>query len=307
MKKKVSFTGLVAAAHTPFKADGSLNLKAVERQAEHLARNGIAGVFVGGSTGESASLTVPERLALAERWAAVLKGGAMPLIVHVGHNSMADAATLAAQAERLGAAAISALAPSYFKPGSVARLVECFEPVVRAAPRTPFYYYDIPSMTGVSLSVPAFLAEARRRLPTLAGIKYTCADLMQMQECLRADGGRWDILFGCDEHLLAGLALGTRGAVGSSYNFAAPVYLRLIRAFEAGDLASAREEQWRSVRLIRALATLGYMGAAKAVMGMLGVDVGPARAPNGNPAPAQRRQLRKDLEALGFFEWIKGK
>ncbi|MBM4154611.1 MAG: N-acetylneuraminate lyase [Lentisphaerae bacterium] len=306
MKKRISFTGLIAAAHTPFKADGALNLKAVERQAEHLARNGLSGVFVGGSTGESHSLTVPERLALSERWAAVLKGSAMPLIVHVGHNCTSDAATLAAQAERLGAAAISALAPSYFKPGNVTRLIECFAPVVRAAPRTPFYYYDIPSMTGVSLPVPAFLAEARRWLPTLAGIKYTCADLMQMQECMRADGGRWDILFGVDEHLLAGLALGARGAVGSSYNFAAPLYLRLIRAFEAGDLAAAREQQWRSVRLIRTLASLGYMGAAKAVMGMLGVDVGPARAPNGNPSPAQRRQLRKDLEALGFFGWIRG-
>ena len=303
--KKISFEGLIAAVHTPFKTDGSLNLRAVEAQAEHLSRNGIGGVFVGGSTGESHSLTVPERLALAERWAAVLRGTGLPLIVHVGHTCIGDAATLAAHAERLGAAAISALAPSYFKPANVARLVECFEPVVRAAPHTPFYYYDIPSMTGVSLSVPAFLAAARRRLPTLVGIKYTCADLMQMQECMRADGGRWDVLFGVDEHLLAGLALGARGAVGSSYNFAAPIYLRLIRAFEAGDLAAAREHQWRSVRMIRALATLGYMGAAKAVMGMLGVDVGPARAPNGNPTPAQRRQLRRDLEAMGFFEWIR--
>ena len=82
----------------------------------------------------------------------------------------------------------------------------------------------------------------------------------------------------------------------------APVYLRLIRAFEAGDLASAREQQWKSVRLIRTLATLGYMGAAKAVMGMLGVDVGPPRLPNTALEPAQSVTLRRELEALGFFE-----
>ena len=304
MKKRIVFTGLIAAAHTPFAADGSLKLAAVDAQAEHLVGNGLDGVFIGGSTGEAHSMTVAERLALTERWAAVLRGSDMPLIVHVGHNSMGDAAALAAQAERLGAAAIAALAPSYYKPAGAERLVACFEPVARAAPNTPFYYYDVPAMTGVTVPVPEFLAAARRRLPTLAGVKYTSPDLMQMQRCMRADRGRWDILFGTDEHLLAGLALGARGAVGSSYNFAAPVYRRLIRAFEAGDLAAAREEQWKSVQLIRVLADTGYMAAAKAVMRMLGVEIGPARVPHAPLTPARTRALRAELEQIGFFDWI---
>ena len=68
--------------------------------------------------------------------------------------------------------------------------------------------------------------------------------------------------FGCDEFLLAALALGAKGAVGSSFNFAAPIYLRLIAAFERGDLVTAREEQFRSVQIIQLLASYGYMGAA---------------------------------------------
>src|SRR5207253_2841920 len=87
--------------------------------------------------------------------------------------------------------------------------------------------------------------------------------------------GPWDIPWGCDQYLLAAIALGALGAVGSTYNFSAPIYLRLISAFERGDLASAREEQWRSVRLIQLLERYRFMGAAKAVMGMLGVPVGP--------------------------------
>jgi hypothetical protein len=79
--------------------------------------------------------------------------------------------------------------------------------------------------------------------------------------------------------MLGALAMGAKGAVGSGFNFAAPIYNRLLAAFQRGDLAAAREEQFRGVRIIQIFAGLGYMGAAKAAMKMLGVDVGPARLP----------------------------
>ena len=145
----------------------------------------------------------------------------------------------------------------------------------------------------------------RSKIPTLAGLKFTNPDLMAYQFCLRADGGRWDVPFGVDEHFLGALAMGARGAVGSGFNFAAPVYHRLIKAFTAGDLAAAREEQFRGVRLIQLFAGLGYMAAAKAAMRMLGVDVGPARLPNNQLSPEEITRLRADLEAMGFFAWVK--
>lgn len=298
--------GLVAAAHTPFKADGSLHLCAVERQAAHYARNGIATVFIGGSTGESHSLTLDERQRLARRWIEVVRGTPMKVVVHVGSNCLADARTLAAQAQELGAAAISALAPSYFKPRSVALLAAGCAEIAGGAPGLPFYFYDIPVLTGVSLSMPELLETGRATIPNLAGIKWTNPDLYSYQLCRHLPGA-FDLPWGNDEYLLAALALGARGAVGSTYCFAAPIYTRLWKAFDAGDLETARKEQYRSVLLVRALAGApgGYMGAAKSLMGMLGVDVGPARLPNGNPTADQAKQLRADLEKLGFWEWIR--
>lgn len=298
--------GLVAATHTPFAGDGSLALDVVPRQAEHLLAQGVTKVFIGGSTGESLSLTVEERLALAERWRDVVRGTELRLIVHVGANCLPDAIALAAQAERLGAVAISAVAPSYFKPRNAAVLVETMALIAAAAPATPFYYYDIPQLTGIAGWLPEVLAMAATRIPTLAGIKFSGPDLVSYQYCLRADGGRWDVPYGMDECLLAALALGASGAIGSSYNFAAPVSLRLWRAFASGDLATARLEQWRSVQLIRLLADFGYMAAAKAVMEMLGVPVGQPRLPNASLSDEQRRELRARLEAIGFFEWVRG-
>ncbi len=296
--------GLVAATHTPFHEDGTLRLEVIEAQAAHLLRWGVTTLFINGSTAESSSLTVAERLALAERWFQVARGTALRLVVHVGANCVEDSKTLAAQAQGLGAAAIGALAPSYFKPRSVEVLVETMAAISAAAPETPFYYYDIPSLTGVNLPVTAFLEQAPERIPALAGVKFTNPDLMAYQFCLRAAGGRWDLPWGVDQHYLGALAMGARGAVGSGFNFAAPVYHRLMAAFERGDLAAAREQQFRGVRLIQLFDGLGYMAAAKAAMKMLGVDVGPPRLPNARLTPAQESGLRSDLEAMGFFDWV---
>lgn len=298
-------TGLVAATHTPFQSDGTLHLGAIERQAEHLLKTGVSTVFVGGSTGESHSLTVIERQSLAKRWSEVIQGTTLQLVIHVGSNCLSDSQALATQAQSLKATAISALSPSYFKPKSLDTLIACCQAIASSAPQTPFYFYDIPVLTGVSFSMPEFLEKAPKLVPSLAGIKFTNSDLMAYQKCLQFQNRRFDIPWGVDEYLLAALALGAKGAVGSSYNFAAPIYLNVIAAFEKGDLEAARQYQLQSVQLIELLARYGYMAAAKATMGFLGVDVGPARLPNSNLPADQLAALRSELTTLGFFDWVK--
>lgn len=295
--------GLVAATHTPFHADGSLKLAAVERQAAHLSENGVRIAFIGGSTGESSSLSLEERKALAQRWMEVARGSELKVVIHVGSNALVDARALAAQAQQLGAPAIAALAPSYFKPRTLDALIGCCAEIAAAAPETPFYFYDIPVLTGVSQPMPEFLEKAPARIPTLAGIKFTNPDLMAYLQCLNT--GDFDVPWGIDEWMLGALATGAKGGVGSGFNFAAPVYHQLIAAFEKGDMAAARTAQHHGVQLVALLARYGYMGAAKATMAMLGVDVGQARLPNLSLDETQIARLRGDLETLGFFDWLK--
>jgi N-acetylneuraminate lyase len=249
-------------------------------------------------------LTVEERQSLAEAWRRAAQGTDFKVVIHVGHNCVADARRLAAHAESIGAPAIAALSPSYFKPANPPALVEVLSEVAAAAPQTPFYFYDIPSWTGVSSPVRQLLELASRQIPTFRGIKYTNQDLAQLQVALRFENGRYDILWGCDEALLAGWALGCRGAVGSTYNFAAPIYLRIIDAFQRGDWQTARDEQAKAVEMVLAIAKFGFTPAAKSVMGMIGVDCGPARLPLTPLDSKQIAQLREELTQLGFFEWI---
>jgi len=304
MSRFAKIQGLVAATHTPFDERGELSLDPIATQAEHLVRNGVKYAFIGGTTGESSSLTVEERKKLAVRWLEVSKGSELQVIVHVGSNSLQDAVELAKQAQHLGATATSALAPSYFKPANAATLAQSMATIAAAAPELPFYYYEIPSMTGLGVSPSAFLSEAADRIPNLAGLKFTSNNLMEYQLCLRFDEGVFDVPFGFDEMLLGALALGAQGAVGSSFNFAAPVYHQVVKAFDLGDLETAREYQFRSVCLIQILASYGYMGAAKATMKMLGVDVGSPRLPNATLSADRVVQLQRDLEKLGFFDWV---
>lgn len=295
--------GLIAPPHTPMHSDGSVNLEAIERYADILAANGVKGVFVCGTTGEFASLMVDERMRVAGRWIEA-SGDAFKVIVHVGSTCLADARALASHAQETGADAIAAVPPYYVKPASVDDLVEFCSRIASAAPELPFYYYHIPSMSGVDVEVADFLAKGSGRIPNLAGAKFTHEDLMDFGRCVRLADGAFNVLFGRDEVLLSALAHGARGAVGTTYNYAAPIYLRLMEAFEAGDMSGARSEQARAVEMIEVLSKAGgALSCGKAVMKMLGLECGPVRPPLRNPSEEEIAALRSELERIGFFDY----
>lgn len=288
---------LIAAPVTPFTPDGDLALDAVEALAEWLVRQGVDGVFVNGTTGESHSLSPTERQQLAERWVAVLRGSGLRCIIHVGANALREARELAVHAQRIGASGIAALAPSYFKPADVETWVECSAYVASGAPDLPFHAYDLPAMTGIHLASDRFLIEATRRIPTMAGLKFSNPDLILLQRCVAALGRRQEVLYGCDELLLSAVALGATGAVGSTYNLAVPLYRALQRAAAAGDWDLARRAQRHAVRMVDILARHGYLGSLKAVLAHQGVAVGPVRLPLRSPDAAGVGSLLADWEA----------
>lgn len=296
----IHLSGLIAAAYSPFRADGDLNLPVIDDLAGLYRESGVAGVFICGTTGESHSLTVRERQQIAERWMKA-SDERLPVIVHVGHNCQRDAMTLAAQAEAVGAQAIAAMAPSYFRPERLEDLIEFLAPIAEAAPNLPFYFYDIPGMTGVRFPGDHFLRLGELRIANLKGIKYTSDDFMAFQACLEMRRGAYDILFGCDELLLSGLAFGARGAVGSTYNYAAPVSLRVIEAWDQGDLPQARTEQHKTVQLVRVLSEFGVLRAGKAIMGLLGIDCGPVRSPMRPMTSEETRELYDRIRDYDIF------
>jgi N-acetylneuraminate lyase len=297
MKPRLS--GLVAAPFTAMLPDGSLNLDAIQRQADALVANRVSGAFICGTTGEGLSLTNAERRQVAERWVAAA-AGRLQVIVHVAHGSVDESRALAAHAQQIGADACATVGPTFFRPASVERLVEYCARVAAGARNLPFYYYHMPVMTGVNLPMPEFLKVASRQIPNLAGIKFTDENLMSYTQCLNFEDGRFNILFGRDEILLAALALGATGAVGSTYNYMAPVYHRVMEAFARGDLETARRHQMLSIQIIAVMARHGGLPAGKAMMSLVGIDCGPVRPPLQNLSREQFATLRQELQNAGF-------
>jgi len=298
------FAGLIPATYTPLAADGAVDVDAIAPLTEQLLADGVSGLYVCGSTGEGVSLAADERRQVAKAFMAAARCR-VPVIVHVGHDSLAEAAALAAHAADIGVDAISAMPPCYFPIRDAAMVVESAAAVAAAAPKLPFYYYHIPAMTGVAIDVVEFLKQAGDRIPNFAGVKYTANTLHEFQECVALDGGRFEMLSGYDEMLLPALAVGARAAVGSTFNVASPLYRRLIAAFTAGDLDRARQEQLRAVAMIRVLMRFPFHPAMKAVLAMIGTPCGHCRPPLPRLSRADEERLRESLEAIGFFSWAR--
>ena len=299
---KQRYTGLIAATFTPMHDDGTLRLERVGPVVEFLHRSGIRAIYVVGSTGEGVSLSVRERREAAVAFVQAAKGR-MPVIVQVGHTSLVEARELAAHAQEIGADAVSAVPPFYFKPTSAANLADCMAQIAGGAPKLPFYYYHVPSITSVGLDLVDFIHIARKRMPTFAGIKYTAPTVHEYMACVEEAGDTLDIFWGVDEMMLCGLAAGAKGAVGSTYNYAAPVYHQIIKAFEGGRLDEARMWQVRSVEMIRRILSAGGLAAQKAVMQLIGQDCGPPRLPLTPLGKDEIEQMSSRLREIGYFEW----
>ncbi len=136
--------GLIDAPFTPFHEDGSLNLAPIPEYAALLARNGLKGVFINGSSGEGYMLTEEERMQLAEAWMAAVPED-FKVIVHVGSTSVMSSRRLAEHAQKIGAWGIGAMATPFPKIGSIEQLCRYCEEIASAAPELPFYYYHIPA------------------------------------------------------------------------------------------------------------------------------------------------------------------
>ncbi|ATP57351.1 N-acetylneuraminate lyase [Pedobacter ginsengisoli] len=297
-------TGLIAATFAAYREDGTINLDIIPTIVDKLIADGLSGVFICGTNGEGPNLTVEERMSIAE---AYVKAAAKRILVlvHVGHSSIHECRKLAAHAEQIGADAISSVAAFYFKPTSVDNLVKSMAQIASAAPNTPFYYYSIPTLTGVGMDMITFLEQAEKVIPNLAGIKYTASTLHEYQACVNYKNGKFDILFGYDEMLLPALAVGAKGAIGSTYTFAAPLYLKVIKLYNEGKQDEAAAMQLHSVNMVRALVKYPPIPAQRAIMKMEGLELGNCRLPLEPLSESQSTQFKTFLNEIGFFDIVK--
>jgi len=300
--------GLIAAPFTPMDRSGEIDVSKVPAYYALLKGNGVNGAFICGSTGEGPSLTLPEKMNLISEWVRCTNSGPdFKVIVLVGGSNIKDCAALTEWCGDAGVDAIAFTSPSYFKPANLKQLVACCQTVAAKAPNLPFYYYHIPALTGVHFLMRELLLAVGNLIPNFAGIKYTHEDFMDYLSCVHLEDGRYDILWGRDESFLAALSCGATGAVGSTFNYAAPLYIQIMDAFNDGNFPLARKLQQKSIDMIQLLGKYGGLGTGKAFMRSVDLDCGQFRLPVNNVSKEQEAAFRKDLDVLGFNQFCSRK
>ncbi len=294
--------GLIDAPFTPFHEDGSLNLAPIPEYAALLARNGLKGVFINGSSGEGYMLTEEERMQLAEAWMSAVPED-FKVIVHVGSTSVMSSRRLAEHAQKIGAWGIGAMATPFPKIGSIEQLCRYCEEIASAAPNLPFYYYHIPAFNGAFLSMYDFLKAVDGRIPNFAGIKYTFESLYEYNRCRRYQNGKFDMLHGQDETILPCLAMGgAQGGIGGTTNYNGRCLTGILEAWEKGDLEKARQLQDFAQDVIDVICNFrGNIVGGKRIMKLIGLDLGPNRVPFMSVTEEEEQELRRQLEAIDFF------
>lgn len=289
--------GLNTAIVTPFGREGRIDIDRFERLLDWQVKVGVTGFFVGGSTGEGLYLTADERKAIAEA-AVRTAGGRAAVMVHVGALTTEQSVELAQHAAAVGADALSSIAPVYYRVGFDATLAHYA--AIGEATDLPFFVYHIPHLTGMTMTADS--AKRLLEVPNVAGLKFTDPALHVMRWIFDLTGEKLTMLSGPDELHLPAMAMGAHGAIGSTYNMLPGAFLRLRRAFLAGDMATAMDLQVRCNRVIYHVLHYGGLPAFKAMMKLVGHDCGGPRAPVPTLTEAQEQDLFARLTDVGFEE-----
>jgi N-acetylneuraminate lyase len=296
--------GLISAPFAPLNDQGELNVDIIPAYYSFLKQNGITGAFINGSTGEGVSLTLNEKKQVTEAWATATNHDPdFKVMALLGGTCIADCIDLAKHAAQVGLYGVSLTAPFYFKPANAQMLAKVCAAVAASVPNMPVYYYHIPVLTGVNIPMIDLLKALDGSVANFAGIKYTHEDFMDFQSCLTYQNGKYDMLWGRDENMLSALALGTKGAVGSTFNYAAPLYHALIDAFNNNELDKAQRLQQQSIDMIRLLGKYGGISVGKAYMKLVGLNLGEFRLPIANMSKQQFESFKLDVSEVGFDEF----
>lgn len=288
-----NFRGIYAALLTPFDVNGQINYNSLEKLVEHNINQGMTGLYVCGSTGESMLMSERERIEILKFVKRVTDGRCV-LIAHVGAVSTDSAVRMAKAAEAEGYDAVSAVAPFYYSFSKDA--IKGYYTDIMNATNLPMVIYNFPDSGGFSGMVE--LVKEFAGQSKLVAVKHTSSNLFDLERFKRIDKNL--VVFnGFDEMLIGGLSMGADGGIGSTYNFLGKLILKIYDSFNNGDIAGAQAVQTEVNAIIDAMIPFGVFQMEKQILTYMGIDMGNCRKPF-LPLSDEGKAVAKDI-----FERIK--
>jgi 4-hydroxy-tetrahydrodipicolinate synthase len=278
---------------TPFNADGEVDWPAVEKHIDNVISNGADGIVVTGTTGETSTLTDPEKIKLVEVAKSVSSGRAK-IITGGGSNETAHAMQLAKQSEKAGADANMIVTPYYNKPTQAGVLTH-FR-MIADSTDLPVILYDIPGRTGIPIKYETILRAAKH--PNILAIKDAKGDFSEVSRVLN----QTDLMYfsGDDANVLPHLAIGATGLIGVTANIASAPYRTMVDAVNAGDLATATAAHQALEPLVRAVMTHvpGTVAAKYILHGLGRINSPRVRLPLVGPEEWEAAQIENEIDLV---------
>jgi dihydrodipicolinate synthase/N-acetylneuraminate lyase len=269
--------GLLPAMATPLEEDGyTVNEAVVDHLVNFLVDHKIAGLFVGGTTGEGILLQIEQRKILHAR-AIRATDGRVPVLIHVGANTLSESIELTRHAQEFGADGIVAVTP-YFYGLHDSALLQYFSAVAQEASEIPFFVYEIPHLA-VNRVSPSLLAQVAEVIPNFAGIKSSNTNAQEVRALIDETPADSIFLVGNERIALGTLALGADGHISGLATAVPEPFVAMLQAFSTGDISAARRSQQTINEILQYIANGARIGAIKSLLNQRGILVGPPVPP----------------------------
>lgn len=297
--KKPIFTGLCTALVTPFR-DGRVDYEMLEALIRRQVDAGVDALVLAGTTGESATLSLDEKLEIFRRGAAAA-GGRCAVIAGTGSNSTGKAVELSRMAADTGVDGLLVVTP-YYNKSTQPGLVKHYQAVCDAS-GLPVIVYNVPSRTGLDIKVET--CRLLSQMEGIAGIKEASGDVSKVGKILAACGGDLPVYSGNDDQTVPVMALGGLGVISVASNVAPVQMQELVTAARSGDFRRAAQLSRRLLPLMDGLFCQVNPIPVKAAMEMIGLDCGQCRMPLDSLTEENARKLRLCLDELGISAYNK--
>ena len=272
--KETIFTGAGVALVTPFNDDFSVNFDALEKIVEMQIAGGTDAIISCGTTGEAATLTNEEHIAVIKRTVEIVNHR-IPVIAGTGSNDTAFAIELTCAAKEAGADATLQVTP-YYNKTSQKGLIAHFNAIANAS-KMPTILYCVPGRTGMNI-LPETCYELSKN-PYIVAIKEASDNISQVSNIALLCGDELDIYSGCDDIVLPIMACGGKGVISVLSDVAPKAAHDIAASFLAGDIETSRKLQYEWFDLCKALFIDVNPIPVKEAMNMMGLGVGPCRMP----------------------------
>lgn len=289
----IDFGTIATAMVTPFDINGNIDFAKTTKLVNYLIDNGTTSIVVGGTTGESPTLTTEEKVALYRHVVSVVDKR-VPVIAGTGSNNTHASIELTKKAAEAGVDAVMLVAPYYNKPNQEG-LYQHFKAIAEST-ELPVMLYNVPGRSIVQISVDTVVRLSQ--IPNIIALKDAGGDVLTMTEIIENTADDFAVYSGDDGLTLPAMAIGAKGIVSVSSHVMGNKMQEMIVAFETGDMKKAQKLHQLLVKVTNALFMAPSPTPVKTALQMVGLDVGSVRLPLLPLTEDERQQLLTVMQSI---------